>query len=110
MLRTSQLADSRMTPTSKPEQRRGDDAHGRDQQRVEHTDQQRPAIGVADSHGIRLERDVEVGGPGQEVEAEGRDAAARGSRRHCEPRYQATATTSASSSHCAARRACGTVA
>ena len=103
ILRTSQLADSRMMPTKQPEQRRRDDAHRGDQQRVEHANQQRPGIGIADRPGESAGTECRNWCYRRESRSRTSRAAAR-----CSPPPGTRGTRRppprrASSSHCAAR-------
>ena len=52
------------------EQRGRDDAHRRDQQRVQHAHQQGACIGVADGPRYQTKRDVEIRRVGEEAEAQ----------------------------------------
>ena len=67
------------------EQRRRDDAHGGDQQRIQQADQQRARVGVVDRPGNEMERNVETGARAEKAEAERQIAGARDCRRASMP-------------------------
>ena len=70
MLRTSQLVDSRMIPTSKPSSVAATMLIADDQQRVQHAHQQGACVGVADGPRYQTERDIEIRRVSEEAEAQ----------------------------------------